>query len=111
MTKLSGCEQSNALPVRRFRVVAGPVPGADSPLAQEQLCSALARIGVTHLRSSTDPNKQYSFDMEASTVEDALATVTRVLRSVYGMQWWADVMQLSDGTQNVADQAHLARWN
>jgi hypothetical protein len=93
-----------------FKIVAGPNPGVDRADAEPQLRSALRKSGAGRIRSSSQPDKHYSFEMRAERVGDVFEAVTRVFRAVYGLQWWAEVIQLSDNP-SVQDQARRARWN
>ena len=96
----------------RFRVVAGPKPGADFHDAASRLRSALAGVGATGIHSSTDRRRQYTFEIESDAPEAALELVTRAFRSVYGLEWWAEVVELEDAAATTAtDLAQQARWN
>jgi hypothetical protein len=96
----------------RFRVVAGPKPGADSHDAEPRLRSALARVGATGIHTSADRGRRYTFEIESESPETAFGIVTRAFRSVYGLEWWAEVAQLGNcGPERTSDLARRARWN
>ena len=96
----------------RFRVVAGPKPGADSPDAESRLRAALGRAGATGIESSTPRDGQYTFEIEADAPEAAFALVTGAFRPVYGRDWWAEVVRLEKcGAAMPAHPARSAMWN
>lgn len=96
----------------RFRVVAVPKPGADSPDAESRLRAALGRAGATGIESSTARDGQYTFEIEADAPEAAFALVTSAFRSVYGVEWWAEVVELEGcGAGRAADLSRQAMWN
>jgi len=97
---------------RRFKVVAGPNARADHRDAESRLRSALARVGATGICSSSDRGKRYTFEIESDVPETAFAIVTGAFRSVYGLDWWAEVVELEDaGAPPGLDLAQQARWN
>jgi hypothetical protein len=97
---------------RRFSVVVGLHPGADDPETDSRLLTELARAGAGSLSISIEQEKRYSLELRSDSVDDVLATVTRVFRSVYGPRWWAEVTEIQcDGHRTVADHAGRASWN
>ena len=96
----------------RFRIVAGPNPGADSHGAESRLRAALVRAGATRIEAAMDRDRQYTFEIEADAREAAFARVTGAFRSVYGLEWWAEVVELEGcGAARSADLARQAMWN
>jgi hypothetical protein len=95
----------------RFRVVAGPNAGADYHDAEARLRSALAGVEAAKVHSSTGRVRQYTFEIESDAPEAAFEIVTRAFRSVYGLEWWAEVFELEDAAMAVTDLAQQARWN
>jgi len=96
----------------RFRVVAGPKPGADSPDAESRLRVALGRGGATRIERSAAGDGKYTFEIEADAPEAAFELVTGTFRSVYGLDWSADVVELGNGSAAMpADPARQSMWN
>ena len=93
----------------RFTVVAGPNPGVEHADTDARLRDALTKIGATHLTVMNGVRPVYSFVLHADTLEDALATLTIALRSVYGRAWWADVTPISDSQR--LNRPNKAQWN
>ena len=97
---------------RRFCVVVGLHPGADDPETDSRLLTALAQAGAGSLSIAIEQEKRYSLELRSDSVDDVLATVTRVFRSVYGPRWWAEVTEIQcDGHRTVADHAGRASRN
>ncbi len=92
---------------RLFRIEAGPKAEHTSSDGELRLRVALAGIGVGSLRVPTSDEMVYSFDLEASTVTEALERATKVLRAVYGLDWWANVREIPRGKV----MALLSTWN
>jgi hypothetical protein len=90
-----------------FRVEAGPRDGAGGAATESRLRAELAQIGVRHLRVPTGSHCEYGFELAAETVGQALDKVTRVFRSVYGSNWWADVAQVADTFNGAGLKASL----
>ena len=98
---------------RRFYVVVGLHPGADDPETDSRLLTELTRAGASSLGISFEQGKRYSLELSSDSVDDVLATVTSVFRSVYGPRWWAEVTGLEcDDHRTVVSRARRrASWN
>lgn len=75
----------------RFEVVAGPDPWADRQEAINQLVMAAAQSGVYCVRADCSERTRFTFEIQATTPEEACEFVTVRFRSVYGLNWWAEI--------------------
>ena len=89
-----------------FRVVARPDPSVDRPQALDELRLAAAEYGVERIDVSTLRPTEVTFEIEAGSPEAACEMVTVILRSVYGLNWDADVSPLRAGVRSA-----VAVWN
>ena len=92
----------------RFHVVAGPDPCVDRPESIAEFQSEAARAGITAVGVHADNGTRFTFEVEAGSPGAACETVTTLLRSVYGLNWWADVTALCPSQSALA---RAAAWN
>ena len=93
---------------RKFHVVAGPDPCGDWPERVAEFLADAAQTGVAMVRVECHLGTRFAFDFEAYSAESACSLVTSLLRPVYGLDWWAEVTELSAG---VPAEAKAAIWN
>ena len=91
-----------------FRVVAGPDPCVDRAESVSEFRAASSRAGITRVLVDTTDATRFTFEVKAPSPECACEFVTTLLRSVYGMNWWADVTALCPA---LSPQARAAAWN
>jgi hypothetical protein len=72
--------------------------------------AAAAQQGVCGVRASVCDGTRFTFEVEARTPEAACEFVTRLFRSVYGLNWWADVASLAAMPTSSVDPPS-ASWN
>ena len=92
----------------RFQVIAGPDPCADRSESVAEFLAESSRFGITAVGVQTSDRTRFTFEVEAESPERACERVTTLLRSVYGMNWWADVTSLCSTR---SPQALAAAWN
>jgi len=92
----------------RFHVLAGPDPCVDRPESIAEFRSEAARAGITAVGAHASSGTKFTFEVEAGSPESACEIVTTLLRSVYGLNWWADVTALCPSE---SAQARAAAWN
>jgi hypothetical protein len=92
----------------RFRVVAGPDRCVDRPESVTEFRSEAARAGITTVGVQASSGTRFTFEVEAPSPESACEIVTTLLRSVYGLNWWADVTALCPSESALA---RAAAWN
>jgi len=92
----------------RFHVVAGPDPCVDRPESVAEFRCEAARAGITAVGAHASTGTRFTFEVEAGSPESACETVTTLLRSVYGLNWWADVTALCSSE---SAPARTAAWN
>jgi hypothetical protein len=92
----------------RFRVVAGPDPCVDRPELVADLQAEASRMGITRVLVEASGRTRFTFEADAPSPESACELVATLLRSVYGLNWWADVTALCPA---LSPQAQAAAWN
>lgn len=92
----------------RFLVLAGPDPCADRPEAIQDFRIEASLAGVQGVRISQGARTTFRFEIEADSPESACSLVTTLLRAIYGLNWWADVVPLCAARRAIAE---AAAWN
>jgi hypothetical protein len=65
---------------------------------------------VCGVKATVFERTRYAFEIVADTPEEACDFVTRLFRSVYGLNWWAEVVSLR-GEPSRPSVASQAVWN
>jgi hypothetical protein len=92
----------------RFAVLAGPDACADQPEAIHELIGKAAEAAVYGIRAEVAERTKYRFEIDAATPEQACEIVTVLFRSVYGLNWWAEVSPIRGAS---FDYAEALSWN
>ena len=88
-----------------FLVLAGPDPCADRPEAVHEFRVEAKLAGVRGLRVSFDGRTEFRFEVDADSPESACSLVTTLLREIYGLNWWAQVVPLCAARTAIAEAA------
>ena len=72
-------------------MLAGPDPAVDRQEAIDELVVAAVEHGAGRVRVETVARTEFTFEIAAGSPEAACELVTTIFRSVYGLNWWAEV--------------------
>jgi hypothetical protein len=94
--------------LRRFHVVAGPDPCVDRPESAAAFRAEATLAGIAPVGMQASCGTRFTFVVEVPSPQSACELVTTLLRSVYGLNWWADVTALCP---SLSLEARAAAWN
>ena len=93
----------------RFRVVAGPDACVDRRELVAEFREEALGAGIEKVWMQERGGTRFAFELDADSPESACTFVTGLLRSVYGLHWWADVTAAPEPMSTPRAQA--TAWN